>query len=109
MSDRFIRATRADIGRIEVAVGGLVELALARNQNVDGALELDRGPERVSEPDLEIVRGRRHALLGDGAHGLFGHPGHVFEIQLVECVSQGRGRYLRSGRSFLVVGVRKVS
>src|SRR5262249_8716711 len=61
----------------------------------------------VFEPDMEIVRGRRHALPGDRAHGLLGHPGDVLEIQLVECVGQRLCACFRRDLSFLVIGWRR--
>ena len=40
-------------------------LRLPAIQDVDGALQLGRSAERIFEPDMEIIRGRRHALFGD--------------------------------------------
>jgi hypothetical protein len=89
---------------IESAVGCGIELALVGDQDVDGALELDRHAERVVEPDVEILRRRGNALRRDGAHGLFGHPGHVLEIQLVERVGQGRALVSVGIYLFLLAG-----
>ena len=61
MRDRLVGTLGADIGRVEVAAGRRVELALVGDQDVDGALQLDRRAERVFEPDVEIMRGRRDA------------------------------------------------
>ena len=63
MGGRVVGALRSDIGRVEVAVGRGVELALVGDQDVDGALQLDRRAERIFEPDMEILRRRRDALL----------------------------------------------
>ena len=79
-------ACDSDIGREQVAIGGGVELSLVADQDVDGALEIGRGAERIFEPDVKIVRRRRDAMLRHRAHGFFRDGRGVLEIKLVERV-----------------------
>jgi hypothetical protein len=81
---RLIGALRPDVGFKQTLVCGGVEFAFVGDQNVDRTLQLGRCTQRVFEPDLKIVRGRRDALPCHGMHGLFRDRTRVLEIELVK-------------------------
>ena len=89
IGDRLIGSFRADIACIYLAVGAGVELPLVADQDIDRPFKHGWRAEHVIEPDVEIVRRRRHALLGHRPHGLFRDRRRVLEIQLVECRRHG--------------------
>ena len=83
---------RPGIGREQVMIGGCVEFALVADQDVDRALELGRRAETIFEPDMEIIGGRRHALLAHQPHRRFRDGGCVVVVKRVECGDRHCGR-----------------
>src|SRR5579883_1021094 len=70
----------AHIGEKQAAVRFRIERALVGDKDVDDPRELGRGAEREREPGLEVLRRRRHVVLGHELQRAARRRGRALEI-----------------------------